>query len=336
LNIKKRLSRIKWFFIIWRKFSVRKQNDRVVVLLSTPVHGNLGDHAIVYAEKKILKDYFKTSPIVEIPNNCYLAFPDIVRLFVRDSDIIIIDGGGNLGTLWKHEDDKITSIIENYSKNKIIIFPQTCYYESCDNDRERIEKNRKTYENAHDLTVMLRDDASYKLFNKLFPNTKSLFVPDIVLSLRPKVSKNVRKGVLLCFRQDCEKTVDIDCKNNILKQLDFSEVRDFSTVVPYGVDEKKRIAELQAKWDELAGAELLICDRLHAMIFALITKTPCIALDNVSKKVSGTYEWIKDVPYVYMAKSLDEIPKIMAEIDIKNEYNNNFKYPYELLDEIRS
>ena len=335
LKIKRELAKIKWFYKIWRKFSVRKKNEGVVVLLSTPIHGNLGDQAIVCAEKKLISNFFKGKPIVEIPNNYYLAYPEIVKFFVRNTDIIIIDGGGNLGTLWKHEDDKIRSIIKLFSRNTILIFPQTCYYDNCDNEKERIEKNRAVYEEALDLTVMLRDRTSYELFNELFPNTKSLFVPDIVLSLRPDLKTKERKGVLLCFREDCEKNIDADSKSNLINLLNSCEYREFSTLVPYGVNEVNRFAELQAKWEELAGAELLICDRLHAMIFALITETPCIALDNVSRKVSGTYEWIQDVPYIRVVNSVDEIPKVMAELNVDKKYKNNYKYPYELLNEIR-
>ena len=34
------------------------------------------------------------------------------------------------------------------------------------------------------------------------------------------------------------------------------------------------------------------------MLFAAVTGTPCIALDNVSKKVSGAYEWIQYLDYI--------------------------------------
>ncbi len=332
MNIKKVISRVKWSLIIWNKFKVRKKNEGLIVFLATPIHGNLGDQAIVYAEKKLISDFYKGKTTVEIPNGCYLAYPGIINRFIHKEDIIIIDGGGNMGTLWKHEDDKIRLIIETYKENKILVFPQTCYYDDCDNAK-RIETNRIAYENAEDLTVMLRDKASFELFNKLFPNTKTLFVPDIVLSLQPDMPKKERKGILLCLREDCEKTVDLQAKSNLLTCL--GEFSNFSTLVPYNVNEKNRLSELYKKWDQLSGAELLICDRLHAMIFALITKTPCIALDNVSKKVSGTYSWIQNSPYIRMVNSVDEIPGVMAEMNTHTN-NNDFKYPYELLDGIRS
>ena len=34
------------------------------------------------------------------------------------------------------------------------------------------------------------------------------------------------------------------------------------------------------------------------MLFAALTGTPCIALNNVSGKVSGAYEWIRHLDYI--------------------------------------
>ena len=43
----------------------------------------------------------------------------------------------------------------------------------------------------------------------------------------------------------------------------------------------------------------MITDRLHGMIYAYLTGTPCIVLDNVSGKVSHVYDlWLYNVPYI--------------------------------------
>ncbi len=335
MYIRRKLSKIKWFLKILKRFSVRKNNESVVILLATPVHGNLGDHAIVHAEKKIITNRFKGKKLIEIENSCYLAYGNMIKRFVHKDDIIVIDGGGNLGTLWKHEDDKIRSIIEMFAENKIIVFPQTCYYDDVNNERERIVKNRKAYESAKDLTIMLRDRESFELFTFLFPSIKTLFVPDIVLSLHPEIEEKKRGGVFLCFREDCEKNICAEKKENIKKSIirrfGDCEFHDFSTLVPCGVNEKTREKELKIKWEELSKAKLLVCDRLHAMIFALITETPCIALDNVSKKVSGTYEWLQDIPYIQIVNDEEEFARIIEEFDVDKKYENIYQYPYEEL-----
>ena len=43
---------------------------------------------------------------------------------------------------------------------------------------------------------------------------------------------------------------------------------------------------------------MVITDRLHGMIIAALANTPCLAFDNLSKKVSGVNAWIKNLDYV--------------------------------------
>lgn len=329
------LASLKWYIEIRKKFCVRSEDEGLIVLLATPIHGNLGDQAIVYAEIRVLKECYPQKKIVEIPNNCYISHLKIVKHFTRQNDIIIIDGGGNLGTLWEKEDDKITSIIENFSDNKIVIFPQTCYYDNSDAAEKRITVNRASYAKAADLTVMLRDRASYQLFCHLFPKTRAAFVPDIVLSLHPVVFTPDRDGVFICFRNDHEQCIGYDANETVKQLLPEYKHMKFSTTVPYCVGEDNREKELYKKWDELSSAKLLICDRLHAMVFALITKTPCIALDNKSHKVKGTFEWIKDVPYILFADDISQIPELITTMNLVKT-NSEYDYPMEkLMDAIR-
>ncbi|WP_158097259.1 polysaccharide pyruvyl transferase family protein [Massilimicrobiota sp. An105] len=325
------LRSLKWHFKIWSLFRVRKDQENVIIMLATPTHGNLGDQAIVYAEHQFLAKKIPNKKIIEIPNNYYVSYRHIVKKFVHNDDVIIIDGGGNLGTLWKHEDDKITSIIETFSENKIIVFPQTCFYDGTKEGQLRKEKNRIAYQKASDLTVMLRDRASFDLFQSIFPFVNVVFVPDIVLSLSPAVQQKKRDGIMMCFRQDKEKNVSEISLQKIKDIFKEKKCREFTTIVNHDVGYNTRISELEEKWSELAGAELLICDRLHAMVFALITKTPCICFDNVSKKVSGTYEWIKDVPYICIVNTVDEIEDAIEKLVDMNNYEWNFQYPLEKL-----
>jgi pyruvyl transferase EpsI len=78
------------------------------------------------------------------------------------------------------------------------------------------------------------------------------------------------------------------------------------TVVPYVISYDMREYELEKKLDEFRSAKLVITDRLHGMIFAAITGTPCVALNNISKKVEGVYQWIKYLDYIKMAQTVDD------------------------------
>ena len=52
------------------------------------------------------------------------------------------------------------------------------------------------------------------------------------------------------------------------------------------------------KLNEFRRYKLVITDRLHGMILSVISGTPWLARDNSSKKVSGVYELISDLPLV--------------------------------------
>ena len=325
-NLKLNLRSFKLFFVYYKKimkeygaaikFFIRTgsslfKNRHVekIILMGTPTHGNLGDQAIVYAEYKLLSKYFSEKKIIEVYSVDYLRYKNIIQKWIHVKDIIVIDGGGNLGSLWPKEDDKITDIISCFYKNTIIIFPQTCFYDSSFNSRTRINKNREIYSKCLHLHIMLRDLNSYKLVDNYFPDVKKYYVPDIVLKLENQKYKYKRDGILLCFRQDHEKVItDINIAS-LKKYLDTHAIlyKSTSTVISSTVKKNNRNIILEKKWKEFAKAKLVITDRLHGMIFAAITSTPCIALDNRSKKVSGVYEWIRDLSYIKCKADFNEI-----------------------------
>ncbi len=107
-----------------------------------------------------------------------------------------------------------------------------------------------------------------------------------------------------------------------------------STLVPETVSKKSREKTLQSKLNEFGSAKIVICDRLHAMIFAAITKTPCIAFDNVSKKVSGVYKWIEGLDYVKCVNNLDEAKLWLPTLLGKQACDYAFEYPYEEVENI--
>ena len=92
------------------------------------------------------------------------------------------------------------------------------------------------------------------------------------------------------------------------------------------------------KYIKFRECELVITDRIHGMIFAAITGTPCIAMSNYNHKVKGTYKWIEPLEYIKFAENINDIPKLIDELkkfkDIK--YDNKFlmKYYNKIIEEI--
>lgn len=295
---------------------VKRSNDICIFFMSTPCHGNLGDQAIVYAQYEMFKKLGLKDKIVEISNSDYVRNKHIIKKYIDDKDMIVIDGGGNLGTLWPDEDDKIGEIINTYYRNKIIIFPQTCYYEEGKEGRERLNKNKQIYLKNKNLMLCLRDKKSYEFCKDKFPQLKTIYVPDIVLSISELMFEVAREGCLLCFRNDLEKMVsnkDIKNLQDYLKGINIP-YKNTSTLVDMKVDIHNREKVLMDKWKEFASAKLIITDRLHGMVFAAITGTPCLALDNKSKKVSGVYKWISNQKYIKICSDLNEVKESIKDM----------------------
>jgi pyruvyl transferase EpsI len=82
----------------------------------------------------------------------------------------------------------------------------------------------------------------------------------------------------------------------------------------YKITKENRMKAVRNKMEEFAKSKLVITDRLHGMIFAAITETPCIVFSNYNHKVKGTYEWIKYLPYIKYIESVEEAKKYIPEL----------------------
>ena len=320
-------------YLIFKKH--QRKGERVIII-ATPTHGNLGDQAIVCAEKRLLKRVFSNKDVFEIPNDIYIGFPKIIKNYIVDEDVVVIDGGGNLGTIWKNEDDKICDIINRFKKNRIIVFPQTCYYDDLGSAKDRINRNCKCYLKSKKLSVMLRDKNSFELFTKIFPGVRAHLVPDIVLSMNVKNCVNRRKGALVCFRSDCERVSDGSLRKMIISSLIGKGLKiDYtSTVIADKINSKNRNERILSIIKEFSLAEVVVTDRLHAMLFCAVSGTPCIAIDNLSKKVSGGYEWIKDLDYICFVNTIQDVDEAFSRALEDKKISRRFSYPLDIVNNI--
>ena len=286
-----------------------------VYLIGTPEHTNIGDSAIVLAEKAFLeKSGFKKNQIKEITLNEYSKYSDIIKKCVRKNQLICWLGGGNMGDQWLGEEYFRRNAMADFKENPMIIFPQTIYYTNTEGGKKEKELSVKYYDGNDRLTIVAREKISFDIMRELYPNVKILLTPDIVLSSTKElygIKKEKRTDILLCMRNDSEKSLSIrECK--IIEDILRKKVGDFKRTdmmsdIP--VTKENREVCVQRKMREFAHAKLVVTDRLHGMVFAAITETPCIVFSNYNQKVSGTYEWIKGLNYIHYVNSVEELEK---------------------------
>ena len=284
-----------------------RNNDTVAVLIATPTHGNLGDHAIVRAEKAFLSDMGYS--VFEIERFQYERVRKQLTGAIALDDLVVIDGGGNVGTLWPEENDKMNDVVERFAFNPVIVFPQTAFFEDSPTGEACRAGVSCSYSKNPNLQFFSRDRATYDVMAEVAPTTRNLYTPDIVLYLNESRGDTARKDALMCLRADKERIADERAHEAIRAALEGCglAVKETSTVVsePVRVDASNRDSVLESKWEEFRSAEVVVTDRLHGMIFSAITGTPCVALDNVSHKVSQGYEWIRHIPNIKVAASVD-------------------------------
>ena len=295
----------------------QRAHGRSAILIATPKHGNLGDQAIVLAQREFLTDNFPELAVFEIQRFQYELARERIAKLVRPCDLIVIDGGGNVGTLWPEENEKMNDIIRRFSGNPVVVFPQTAYFDNTDEGRACELRTAAAYASNPRLVFFSRDKATYEKVASMSPSTVNLFVPDIVL-YHDANSSSSRSGALLCLRDDKERTVCESASKVLRAALESRglSVSETSTVVlsPKRIDEVNRVRTLSAKWAEFGSSEVVVTDRLHGMIFSAITGTPCVALANVSHKVSQGNAWIRHIANIRVAASPEEVPALLDEV----------------------
>ena len=310
-----------WFILI-RTFILSKISRKRMFLIGIPVHGNLGDQAILYAEKIFLKDKYSDYKIIEIESSVATKFINKLYKIIKEDDLILIHGGGFLGTIWINEEEMFRKVISKFDKNKIIVFPQTIYFSEDDKGKEIFESSKKIYYSHKNLFFCCREKYSYDFMKNKLPGCNAILVPDIVLYLPFfKSNTELRKDALFCIRRDREKIrydfseiINILNKNNL--KIDYTDTVIFKRI--YNFNRKK---ELKKKFKQFLNYKIIITDRLHGMVFAYLTKTPCLVFENSSYKVKGLYSWIKNSNYIKLYNS-NTLQKDLEEL-LNMQYEEN-------------
>lgn len=287
------------------------------ILIGSPLHGNLGDHAISIAERQMLFEHFKQNPVIEISGRDFKILRKFLSRFVSKKDIVLISGGGFLGNLWLNEEEMVRQVILSFPQNSIYILPQTVFYSKDEAGQNELKKSKDIYSNHKKLHMFLRENNSLEFVRK---NFETLYyvecVPDMVLYLDFSKPDLKRSNILFCFREDKEKRLNQEALADIHMYFRGKGFRTIhtSTVLDRGIPFRCRNEILNEKLAEFKTSRLVITDRLHGMLFAAVTATPCIAFDNLSGKVRGVYEWISDLEYIKFAQTPADIVEYSEEL----------------------
>lgn len=303
-------------------------------VVGTPTHTNIGDSAIVLAELAFLRDYCGADGIKEITFDECRDHLGVLKAVISAGAPLYCPGGGNMGDQWWEEEALRRQFLENF-RQPVMVFPQTVHYSDTQLGQSRRVSSIPVYNGRKNLTLVARERRSYELMKQMYPDTRILLVPDIVLSANMDtfgVKVSHRDGVLLCMRNDAERSTS-DAVRQELEAILTGKGLTFTKTDMYcenAVTKEDRAQRVKEKMEEFTRARLVITDRLHGMVFAAITGTPCIVFRNYNHKVYGTYEWIRYLPYIRFLESTEEAERALPELlAMENcRYDNGPLMPY--------
>jgi len=186
---------------IFSKLSPIIDND--YIYLDLPYYSNIGDILIWKGTEKFLKTR---------PYKCLYkaSIETYITPKISNDVIILLQGGGNFGDIWRRHTDFYLRIIQEFPENKIIIMPQTVFYESGSIQR----KDAHSMAKHSNLTICARDNVTHKLLTTNFSKNTILIVPDMAFFIPVTFLNKYRK-------REQNKTLFIKRNDKELQQYDF-------------------------------------------------------------------------------------------------------------------
>lgn len=332
--LKKIFYKIKSFY--FEKIKIKNwienyKNTEKIILFQTPEYGNLGDQAIAIATKKILNYKFNNKLILEFTLEEYKRSHKLIKQLINTKDILYIQGGGNLGNLYMEAEKMRREIISNFSKNKIVIMPQSISFTN--NLEGKIEKKIMSnfYSKHKNLHIITRDEKSYEIGKELFKNNNIYIMPDTVLYLEDyylKDMKEKRENIIFTIRKDKEKLLSNEKINEIIKILEKNNIKYSidDTTVNYSVNKETRDYEVEKILRKISKSKLNITDRFHGVIFSVITNTPVIVFKSLDHKIEYGVRWFKNLDWVHYVTEKDDLEEIILKYINEDIEINKEKY----------
>ncbi len=276
------------------------------ILIDLPYHSNIGDSLIWLGEECFLK----TLPYRCLYRASRLSFE--YRELPRNV-IILFHGGGNFGDIYEAHGEFRRRVMKMYPNNKIIILPQTVYY----NRYIPIRGESQQYRNHKNTYILARDRYSYDFLKRYGFSDKVLMVPDMAFWIERSMLKtiNIRQTekILLFKRGDGEQTDLREIYKSIEKEQyeekDWPLWRGYdpylSTLNEYvennKMDEANKFAKdiympsrIKTGVEFISSYKMVYSNRLHGAILSILLDKPVTIIDNSYGKNANFYDaWLK-------------------------------------------
>lgn len=296
------------------------------VFLDIPYYTNIGD-TLIY---KGTEDFLAT-----LPGRCIYktAIENYAKLSISEDVVILFQGGGNFGDIWRRHTDFVLRVLEDFPNNRAIILSQTIYYENSD----VMEADARLMGNHPNLTICARDRVSYDLALKYFGANDVLMLPDMAFCIDPSFLEKYHmpaKEKALFFKRKDQEFADYDFDKHLEAQGQLDELEwpsmEQDLVISKILSHLKRINSLAIKvgfgpvsrrlLDWYAQTIYMPCllkigirfisqyrqvysTRLHGAILSILLNRPLVFFDNSYGKNSRFFDaWLTGFENVHFVR----------------------------------
>ena len=318
--------------LIEKRLSAIIDND--YIFLDLPYYTNIGDILIWKGTEEFLKN---------IPYKCLYraAIETYVKPKISTNINILLQGGGNFGDIWRRHTMFCLRILDEFPNNKIIILPQTVYY-----DNETIMKQDANKMAKHpNLTICARDSITYKLLTTHFSKNNIILLPDMAFCipdsfLRKYIQKEQNRQLFLkridkeLFNYD----FSVYFQHNNIEEHEWPSMEEnlfFNKILLYlknihilcnkiGIFRtlSTKLVDVyaikvympflfKAGIKFISKYNYIYTTRLHGAILSILLHKPITFFDNsYGKNSSFYYTWLKNNPKVKFVQKVEMIRTI--------------------------
>jgi len=191
------VSRVQKVLDLRREISTQLDDliNRDYILLGLPYYLNPGDILIWEGER----DYLRSRGFRCL--NEGRRYRDYGK--IREDTLILLQGGGNFGDLYRSVQNERLEIIQRHRKNPIVVLPVSCWYTNAD----LLRQDAEILAEHPELTLCARDAVSFEFLKQYFSN-RILLVPDMAFGVEVGRLKQYmtgdNQGILYLKRTDKE------------------------------------------------------------------------------------------------------------------------------------
>jgi len=296
-----------------------------------------------YPDRELLM--FESDTVLYKKWGLYGGFLKLFKKVYNQEDIIVFQSGYTTTDLGGNHDEMHCAVIRAIPSARILMMPQTIKFVN----EERSRRTSEIYNCAKNMLFLARDRVSYDMAVELFPNIQVKQFPDIVTSLiGTQQFVKQRRGVCICCRNDGERYYTDQDFEKLKNKIETSNVYCEITDTTLSVDPMELRNHIEnfilREVNKYSEYKVIITDRYHGTILALVANTPVIVIKTVDHKVITGVEWFKGVydDRVFFAEDLNiaynmainihnKIPKENTALKsyFKESYYDNLKFIFD-------